>query len=77
MLLRTGFVATVAFGATFTVVYSESCMDTSGRHEFANPVAIPPAVEPRRGADGRDHGDLRLRTCTTEFLRDAQTRAGR
>ncbi|EHR60192.1 putative multicopper oxidase [Saccharomonospora cyanea NA-134] len=74
MLLCTGFVVAVAFGTAFTVVYNESRVETSGQHEFANPVAIPPVVEPRRGADGRDHVDLRLQTGTTEFLRGKQTR---
>lgn len=62
------------FGIVFVVAYHGAAHSNAGQLNFANPVAVPPLLEPRVDADGRKNFDLDLRTGQRELLSGKSTK---
>jgi FtsP/CotA-like multicopper oxidase with cupredoxin domain len=56
------------FGTVFVIAYRDAAHGNAGQLAFANPLAVPPVLEPRVDAAGRKHFDLDLRTGRRELL---------
>lgn len=70
-ILIWGTAAVVVLGGAVVGVglwmYSRAVTDTVGELDFANPLKIPPVLEPEMDAEGRQHFSLNLQKGETEF----------
>jgi FtsP/CotA-like multicopper oxidase with cupredoxin domain len=72
-LLGAGLLGGGACAANFALVYQDRRMTNLGELDFANPLAIPPLLEPDLDERGRRHFRLEARTGTSELLPGKQT----
>jgi blue copper oxidase len=61
-------VLALAGGGVLALLYTQARQGNAGELSFANPLRIPPLLEPETGADGRKLFELELQQGTAELL---------